>query len=793
MAKQVQTWSKPDGVSNLIAKKKVDYSVLSPGSIYISRTFKQDFLEANQGIDIEDGKVRKLTLIINGKKYSADLRCNFSPNAKGERRENLQIRYDGNSELKNLLMHEFTYSNQYIKNEQERTAKISVKLPDDIAEYIEFYKTDTPFNYELKLIKSTSQMMGYPFRSIFNNADEVRWTFHFARKMLIGIGVTSADSESFSITLPEKQNAIHINYQAWRLFGIKRRENSILVVEIACKDKYAQKQNMQRIFDFKQSDDEQSIGIYSMDFSDLKNCEHALIDLMNDTWLSIKERFSTHLKTRYSNSNVKDLAEAIFDEESLEYIIENGIDSESIPIDKKVKYPLINTNDQNNTWIFQANPRIYDIEKAVKNIDDMSWPISRYKDRIRIGDKVFIWVAGKESGIIATAVITSNPAMIPQSDKELAFYIKQELQDSELPRVNISIRSIVNRKLTRENIKKHAVLKKLHIIKNPIGINFYVSSEQSKVIETLISSPPIDDCSTASKEEYQENSESYTNNVEETMMVNPAYSIQQCAEALGIIEDTIERWIGAIERKKQAVIYGPPGTGKTYAAKHLAELLVTGGDGIIEIVQFHPAYAYEDFIMGIRPVTEGGTLTYNHQQGRFVNFCMSSKQKQGNCVLIIDKINRANLSRVFGELMYLLEYRNQYIPLLNGTLFSIPQNVYVIGTMNTADRSIAIVDHAIRRRFAFLEMNVNYDVLEKFHKDGTFPIKKLIHWLKRINEVIDDKRYSIGISFFLLKNLRDYIQDIWEMEIIPYLEEYFFDQPDKVKEFAWENVEDTLL
>lgn len=793
MAKQVQTWSKPDGIPNLIARKKVDYSVFSPGSIYISRSFKQDFLEANQGINIEDGKVGKLTLVINGKRYSADLRCNFSPNAKGEKRENLQIRYDGNSELKKLLLREFTYSNQYIKSEQERNAKISVKLPDDIAEYIEFYKTDTSFKYEIKLIRSTSQMMGHPFRGIFNNADEVRWTFAFIRKMLTGIGISGADSEIFSITLPEKQNSIHINYQAWRLFGIKRRDNSTLVIEIACKDKYAQKLNMQRIFDFKQPDNEQSIGIYSIDFYDLRNYENTFIEFMNDTWLSIKKRFSTHVKTRYLNSNIKDLAEAIFNEEILEYIIENGIDTELVPLsDRTMKFSA--TDNQNNTWIFQANPRIYDIEKAMTKIQDISWSISRFKERVKVGDKVYIWVAGKESGIIATAVITSSPAMIQQSAEDLAFYIKPELQNSELPRVNIRIQSIVSPKLTKENIKQYAILKELHIIKHPNGTNFYVSPEQSNVIETLISCGHTNNYSSnILKKECQEESESSADDVEKTTLVNPEYSIQRCAEALGINEDTIERWIGAIDRKKQAILYGSPGTGKTYAAKHLAELLVAGGDGFIEIVQFHPAYAYEDFIMGIRPVTEDGVLTYNHQQGRFVDFCMRSRQRQGNCVLIIDEINRANLSRVFGELMYLLEYRNQSIPLSNGTIFSVPRNVYIIGTMNTADRSIAIVDHALRRRFAFLEMDVNYEVMTEFHKDGTFPISKLILWLKRINKVIGDKRYSVGVSFFLQKNLADYIQDIWEMEIIPYLEEYFFDQPEKVKEFVWENVEDSLL
>ena len=175
------------------------------------------------------------------------------------------------------------------------------------------------------------------------------------------------------------------------------------------------------------------------------------------------------------------------------------------------------------------------------------------------------------------------------------------------------------------------------------------------------------------------------------------------------------RWVRAIERKGQAIIYGPPGTGKTFIAEKLALHLIGGGDGFQEVVQFHPAYAYEDFVQGIRPKARpDGSLDYPVVPGRFLDFCDRSRSCQGRCVLVIDEINRANLSQVFGELMYLLEYRNREVPLASGGMFQIPENVRLIGTMNTADRSIALVDHALRRRFAFLALYPNYEVLSKF-------------------------------------------------------------------------------
>ena len=142
--------------------------------------------------------------------------------------------------------------------------------------------------------------------------------------------------------------------------------------------------------------------------------------------------------------------------------------------------------------------------------------------------------------------------------------------------------------------------------------------------------------------------------------------------------------------------------------------------------------------------------------------------------------------------MYLLEYRDKKIRLAgNSELFSLPENVRIIGTMNTADRSIALVDHALRRRFAFIELRPNYDVLQTYHKKNQtgFQVDALIETLKRLNNAIADKHYEIGISFFLTENLAEELEDIWQMEIEPYLEEYFYDQLDKVNEFRWSKIE----
>lgn len=280
--------------------------------------------------------------------------------------------------------------------------------------------------------------------------------------------------------------------------------------------------------------------------------------------------------------------------------------------------------------------------------------------------------------------------------------------------------------------------------------------------------------------------------------LNPPFTLQELSAESGFSEQLLERWVRAIERKGQAILFGPPGTGKTYVAQRLARHLIGGHDGFWELVQFHPAYSYEDFLQGLRPRrTADGALAYDMAKGRFFDFCDRARKlsPDGRAILIIDEINRANLARVFGELMYLLEYRDQQIPLAGGGPFKIPSNVRILGTMNTADRSIALVDHALRRRFAFLRLEPQYEVLQRFHEThGTgFDPEGLIAVLERLNQEIRDRNYFVGITFFLLEDMADEVEDVWRMEVQPYVEEFFFDRPQRAAAFRWEAVSRDVL
>jgi 5-methylcytosine-specific restriction protein B len=209
----------------------------------------------------------------------------------------------------------------------------------------------------------------------------------------------------------------------------------------------------------------------------------------------------------------------------------------------------------------------------------------------------------------------------------------------------------------------------------------------------------------------------------------------------------------------------------------------------VETVQFHPAYTYEDFIQGLRPrAGEHGQLDYRMVPGRFVRFCVKAAERRGTSVLIIDEINRANLAEVFGELMYLLEYRDRELPLAGGKRLRIPAHVRIIGTMNTADRSIALVDHALRRRFAFLRLDPSPETLRKRQERRGYDVGGLLDVLRQLNDAIGDPNYAVGITFFLREQLDEELPAIWTGEIEPYLEELFFDRPSVVEEFRWERI-----
>ncbi|MFM9951524.1 MAG: AAA family ATPase [Saprospiraceae bacterium] len=282
------------------------------------------------------------------------------------------------------------------------------------------------------------------------------------------------------------------------------------------------------------------------------------------------------------------------------------------------------------------------------------------------------------------------------------------------------------------------------------------------------------------------------------------YAKSDALKDLFMSEEAFDRIARALKHKKNIVLQGAPGVGKTFVAKRLAYYLTGSEDPAkVRTVQFHQSFGYEEFIMGIRPDAAG---KFRRKKGILYEFCEHAQDDpEHDYFLIIDEINRGNLSKIFGELMLLIEADKRgeayQMPLLyseGAETFYLPENLYFIGTMNTADRSLALVDYALRRRFAFIDLAPEFGARFEAHLlEKGVPaalISSIIEKVQRVNRIIEDdpnlgKGFLIGHSYFCqLENLadwaspEDWYNSIVEWEIAPQLREYWFDNTDKVNE-----------
>lgn len=276
-----------------------------------------------------------------------------------------------------------------------------------------------------------------------------------------------------------------------------------------------------------------------------------------------------------------------------------------------------------------------------------------------------------------------------------------------------------------------------------------------------------------------------------------AYTKSDFLDEVYMTEKRYESLVAVLRNKKNIILQGAPGVGKTFAARRLAwSMMGEKDDGRIEFVQFHQNYSYEDFMMGYKPVEDGFELKY----GIFYRFCQkAANQPDKEFFFIIDEINRGNMSKIFGELLMLIEkdYRGTKATLAyNGLSFSVPKNLYIIGMMNTADRSLAMIDYALRRRFSFFEVEPGFDsegFIQYQNSLNNETLNELVSKVKDLNREISldkslGKGFCIGHSYFCGRDVctEEWLHSIVDYDILPMLSEYWFDDVGKLQ--RWENI-----
>jgi len=416
--------------------------------------------------------------------------------------------------------------------------------------------------------------------------------------------------------------------------------------------------------------------------------------------------------------------------------------------------------ENQNFWWMNANPKYWNIEEYQIGKDQNYTTHNKEGNKRRIYD----YFVNARPGDLVIGYQTT-----PFKKVKAIFEIMQSLHkdDDEGEVITFKIKEFVKNELTWETLKDMPELSSCEVLSNNQGSLFKLKKEEYNAI--------------------------YSKCFEVNIQIQP-YSLNDADKEIFLQRNEIESVTNLLRYKKNIVLQGPPGTGKTFIAKKLAYLLMGKKDeDKIQTVQFHQSYAYEDFIQGYRPVETGGFILKN---GVFYSFCNKAKDDPDNdYFFIIDEINRGNLSKIFGELMMLIENdkrgKDFAIPLTYSKniedKFYIPENLYLVGTMNTADRSLAIVDYALRRRFAFINIkpcfdNKFKDYLQNNGVDNAL-VEKITSKISALNDVISKDEnlkdnFCIGHSYFCNKNEKhdlEWYNLIIKNEIVPLLQEYWFD------------------
>lgn len=434
----------------------------------------------------------------------------------------------------------------------------------------------------------------------------------------------------------------------------------------------------------------------------------------------------------------------------------------AVPSVEEANLPL-HDDEKCNYWWLNANPKIWSFSDIAVGETQAYTLYNENGNKRRIFQnfldaKVGDVVIGYESNPVRQIVAIGRVSA--EQDGEKLFFEKVETLSSP---IDYAV------------LKECPELENMECFRNPQGSLFKLTrSEYEFILDMIREENPI-----------------------VTASSSDAYTKDDFLNEVYMTEERYETLVNVLRNKKNIILQGAPGVGKTFAARRLAwSMMGEKDDSRIEFVQFHQNYSYEDFMMGYKPVEDGFELKY----GIFYRFCQkAANQPDKEFFFIIDEINRGNMSKIFGELLMLIEkdYRGIKMTLAyNGLPFSVPKNLYIIGMMNTADRSLAMIDYALRRRFSFFEIEPGFDsqgFISYQNGLNSETLDELISKVKELNrKIAADKSlgrgFCIGHSYFCGRDVctDEWLHSVVDYDILPMLSEYWFDDESEFQ--RWKNI-----
>ena len=612
----------------------------------------------------------------------------------------------------------------------------------------------------------SDKVLGHPYNKTFSNIEEANDVLEIFRKTIMWLQDDEKERQPQLVVGIIRKNQLRLYYGNWLILSFNTNLNWL----IALKTEFMEELLEHKCESFKDKIEGKEYTLYEVDDSNFH--PQQVLDQFEESARKIGEHFSDWSGNPYQSVHSTALYDIIVNEEKRENGLKQGLSNSSVSAAAKAIW-LLAPGEGAEYWKQYQDEGIISI--GWSNSGDLTLLTSKKAVR----EELELKYPGKSSSQSGKMLHDFAHVMQP-GDYVFA-------KDGRKAVLGWGIISSEYR--YDENQKRHPHTREVEWKSTE---RFTMPEDQLLPLKTLTRYDEDDEVTELLNDFYLS---------DETTDVGDfiPYTRQQALEDLFIEENKFDRIVSTLKRKKNIVLQGAPGTGKTYIAKRLAySLMETKDDRRVAMVQFHQSSNYEDFIQGFRPDDDGN---YRLKNGVFYDFCELAKgTPDSDFVFIIDEINRGNLSKVFGELMMLIEPdkrdRRYEMPLTYASggseKFYVPDNLYLIGTMNTADKSLSLVDYALRRRFAFLEMDPGFqskvfaEVLTKWDISSSM-IDKIRSMMRELNQKIEDdsmnlgRGFRIGHSFFVpntkVEDQEKWFQEIIEFEIAPLIEEYWMDDP----------------